>query len=194
MKLCTNCGAVQGDERTLCVDCGAVLGEPVKDGIENKVNGEIAKKVSKLSDNADALNVSLSDKILGVISVIAALILIATMIYTSHVEKTYASGSADSNYTVIHEHGVTTVIDDGIGFNTGYIRKSAILGIIFFSLAAVKFLLPGLIWSLTHFRLSFLADGELVPSKGYKTVRRLISVLLFALGCLFLADVLVRIF
>lgn len=191
MKMCEKCGAVQGDERTVCVDCGAILKDKLTPKMESAVDDMIKDDVSRMNDKIDPVFVSTADKIFGVLSIIFALILIAAIIYTVRVVKNISESDSTHHAVITYSRGETDVITDD-GFNSDEVKKAAFCGIICFVCSAAWLLIPKLIWSLFHFRISMFADGDISPSKEYKNFRKFISAAMFLLGCIMLADVIIK--
>ena len=65
MKICSKCGAQQGDARLYCVDCGERLGRSLSGQEEKKASEELGTQIENLYNQGDPLHVSLSDRILG---------------------------------------------------------------------------------------------------------------------------------
>jgi len=78
MKICAKCGAFNSDNRSFCIDCGKKLGKAVSSLEEEKALSAVNENLTRLENKYDPLYVNLFDKIVGIFSLILALI---TFIY-----------------------------------------------------------------------------------------------------------------
>lgn len=81
MKVCTHCGTVQSDDRTVCIECQAVLTEKMPEDMEKKYLKKQRKTLKRLSDKSEDLHVTPLDAAIGIASLLmslAAIIMSAT--------------------------------------------------------------------------------------------------------------------
>ncbi len=70
MKICSNCKAILSDDRNRCIDCGSTLGEPVGKEKEREIRSQLSEKSDKLLKRTDDLSPTLSEIIVGALSLI----------------------------------------------------------------------------------------------------------------------------
>ncbi len=80
MKVCKKCGAIQDNNHINCIDCGEHLGSPLTKEDEAKVDQEVSKSITNLSNRTDYFYVRKRDKVIAILLAIGALIFIILFI------------------------------------------------------------------------------------------------------------------
>ncbi len=167
MKICSKCGAQQGDARLYCVDCGERLGRSLSGQEEKKASEELGTQIENLYNQGDPLHVSLSDRILGGIHLagMAALLVVLAL----YVGDVFPAGKAYPEAVPM-----------------------AMAGLLFFLAGTVEAFFPQVSWALERFRMSFWANGteDITPSHFYFVCRRISIAAFLVLGGLILAALL----
>lgn len=83
MKKCSQCGALQKDERATCIDCGERLGKPLSNVDEKNIDNEISRKMKKLSAKSDfyAFHATVLDKAVAGLLILVIIVQIILRIF-----------------------------------------------------------------------------------------------------------------
>ncbi len=206
MKKCEKCGAIQRKGRSVCVDCGALLGRAVSETEKEQTEEAISSKLSSMSERSEDFYVSPLSRILGIVSILAALLLMITV----HVAAkqldliradlpeyaVIASGGAGTVYFGTGSDGSMTQISSsafacGEALETGI--HYALGGLFCFITAALFFLIPKIMWYLDTMRFRLWYDCAPSPSYLSLLVDKIIKYGCFAAGCFLLAAAAVHI-
>ncbi len=145
MKKCSQCGALQKDERVTCIDCGERLGKPLSNVDEKKIDYEITKKMKKLSAKSDfySFHATVPDKVVAGLLVLIVVAQIVLRIFW----------------------GSYMTMDNNL---------SGILFVILMIMGIVDLLLPQFSWELYKLRFIFSIANtdDLEPSTMHSIMRR----------------------
>ena len=198
MKKCGKCGAVQNDERTTCIDCGAVLGSPLDEISAENAEAELNGRLDNLSEKTEDFYVSASDRILGIISIVLAVVLIVILnvanVPKSALRDEYAS---TENYNILTPSYMLSAEEQIALDRIGELNKTAetaLIGIISLIFAAPVFLFPKIVWYIDtlRYRLWF-SDCDLHPSFLALFMYKILKYLLFTAGVILCAVSIIRI-
>lgn len=86
MKICKNCGAIQSDERFYCIECEDKLGAILSEKEKEKIEREIEKTGRRYLDKTSVIQVTVLQKLTGVLSLAGTLlIIILILIYKDNI-------------------------------------------------------------------------------------------------------------
>ena len=155
MKICKNCGSVY-ENGALCPECGSVLRDMSADE-EKAYSKRLGRTVSEQSSRSFGLYSTLSDRVLGSVSLFCMALHGLCLLW--------ASKAPDPEN----------------------VSAYSAAGIVLCLIAAVVFLAPKLLWAVSSIRLRLMTDEpDPQPSALWVTVKNFMKYGLFALGMTFL--------
>ena len=181
MKKCKKCGAVQSDERTTCVDCGTVLGRPMDEAEEAQAEAALDDRLDGLAERAEDFYVSIPEKVMGILCIIAAVAAIVMLGLVS-VESPKLEKLVPEHIQIFHYVGGTSY---AVGFDpvTGkayeeeipqyyFIRSTelekaataALCAVGLCAVAAPSLLVPKFIWWLDTLKYRLWYDWQPSPT------------------------------
>lgn len=206
MKKCDNCGAVQGNHRTVCVDCGERLGRPMSTAEAQAHEAELSERLYSMSERTEDFYVSPVARVLGIVSILCALVLILTVpLLSGRIDAAQNAYLAEMGAVQVGDGSYVIQRGDSVGMHTGVMRSpeaealesavyAALIGIFCFVVAALFLLIPQVMWWLETLRYRLWFDADPSPSFYATAVYAVIKYGCFGLGIAALIAVLVKIF
>lgn len=197
MKKCGKCGAVQNDGRTTCIDCGAVLDSPLDKISAENAEAELNGRLDNLYEKTEDFYVSVSDRILGIVSIILAVVMIVILnmanVQKSALRDEYAS--AENNNILTPSYMLSAdeqLLSDRI-VELNKTAETALIGIISLVFAIPVFLFPKIVWYIDtlRYRLWF-SDCDPHPSFFALFMYKTLKYLLFSAGVILCAVSIIR--
>ncbi|MBR7185414.1 MAG: hypothetical protein IKD37_07385 [Clostridia bacterium] len=204
MKKCDNCGAVQDDARTVCLDCGELLGRAMTDAEEHAHEAALSDKLTGMSERTEDFHVTPTARVLGMISIMAALVLAVMLpIISTRIERMQADYLTQMGATAVGDGSYIVQRGDSAAMVTGDLRAPAakalektlicaVFGFICFGSSALFLLVPQVMWRFSTLRWRLWFDAELRPTFFAASVYAVCKYGFFGLGCAMLAAVLAR--
>jgi len=189
MKVCKKCGAVQNDDRSVCIDCGSVLGKSVSDEEEHNYNENLSEYIDDKSERTEDFYVSRSDKVIGILCIIIAVVCIFIM-NTAGVRlkqiKSEPLGYAvdDISITIINSNLTMVSRPESVTKGIELLENAQVSACIAFFTALATFpmfLFPRLIWTLDNLKYTLrFRNFDMEPSDFSLSMHKFMKYLGFA--------------
>ena len=190
MKKCTQCGAIQNDNRHHCIDCGEKLGKPLSKAEAVEIEQKLDNTLDDMSDRTEEFYVPLRDKIMGAISAIGIIAAIILLILVGRANNQIEASIPDG-VIVDRGAGFTTIISGGeidYQYPSAYKERidsagtSALISLFCFAMAIPLLTIPKVMWFLTTLRYRIFFNWDTTPSDFALFIHKAISYILFASG------------
>lgn len=89
MKICTECGAYNSDERIFCIDCNEKLGDKLSTEKEQQLRENVNEKIEEMYNRKDPHYVSKFDKAMGAVSLIGTLCSLILLVVGTVTERSF---------------------------------------------------------------------------------------------------------